>query len=66
MIIKSVRNEALKSSSNRSEEDNRDRKGPLPVGKTRGSAPSSKSKSLSEQAKSIPRGTSTLDFLNSD
>lgn len=65
-IIKKIRSEALRASGSR-DSDERDRKGPLPVGKTRGSAPSSKStKSAGEQAKQIPRGMSTLDFLSSD
>jgi len=64
-IIKSVRNEALRASGKR-DNDEKDKKGPLPVGKTRGSAPSSKSTKPSEQAKGIPRGMSSLDYLNSD
>jgi hypothetical protein len=74
-IIKKHRNEALKGLGKRvksDEEENnngkqRDKKGPLPVGKARSSTTSQSSgRTDREKAKSIPRGTSTLDYLMQD
>ena len=68
LIIRKARAEALKGSRKSSDNDSeRDRKGPLPVGRTRSSATLTSGKSNSNSSsKQIPKGMSTLDFLNSD
>lgn len=68
LLIRKARNEALKGSRKGSDDnDSRDRKGPLPVGKTRSSTTLASGKSNNDSGgKSIPKGMSTLDFLNSD
>lgn len=64
-LIKRERSEALKG-NNRST-DGKDRKGPLPVGKTRSSTTLASGKPNSESgSKSIPKGMTTLEYLNSD
>jgi hypothetical protein len=66
LLIKKARNEALKGSKRTNNET--DRKGPLPVGKTRSSttlASGSANKGSSSKPV-VPRGMSTLDFLNQD
>lgn len=72
-IISKVRKEAMaeaKSSGKPNGDDRkeRDRRGPLPVGKNRGSTPtaSGSAKQSSTSTKQIPKGMSTLEFLNSD
>ena len=65
-LIRKARNEALRESKSYSSSDDRDRRGPLPVGKTRSSTTLQSGKSNSNAAKQIPKGVSTLDFLNSD
>lgn len=64
--IKKARNEALKGMGKRIDDspqnESRDRKGPVPAG--RSSSPSS---NRGKEAKTdVPRGMSTLDFLNQD
>ena len=68
LLIKKARNEALKGSRRSSDDtDTRDRKGPLPVGKTRSSTTLASGKSNNNSgSKSIPKGMTTLDYLNSD
>lgn len=71
-LIKKHRNQALKGLGKRVKDDNdeverKDKKGPLPVGKTRTATSSQSSgKTERDKAKSIPRGMSTLDYLNAD
>lgn len=62
-LIRKARNEALRGT--KVSNVDRDRKGPLPVGKTRSSATLSGGRANSKSAQ-IPKGMSTLDFLNSD
>lgn len=62
-VIKKVRREAMGKGSKFTPET---KKAPLPVGKTRSAATLSSGKSDSDRAKAIPRGVSTLDFLNKD
>jgi len=65
LLIKKERNEALKGTRRASDE--KDRKGPLPVGKTRSSTTLTSGKpNSSNGSKSIPKGISTLDYLNSE
>lgn len=68
LLIKRARQEALKDSRKTAgDNSDKDRKGPLPVGKTRSSATLASGKSNSDNgAKAIPKGMTTLDFLNSD
>ena len=67
LLIKKERNEALKGNRRSADDNDRDRKGPLPVGKTRSSTtPASGKSSSNGSSKQIPRGMSTLEFLNSD
>ena len=71
-IIKKSRNEALRGLGKRVRDDNdtdnkKDKKGPLPVGNTRSTSASPQSgKTDRDKAKAIPRGISTLDYLNMD
>jgi hypothetical protein len=68
LLVKKSRNEALKGLK-RNIEDNsnqRDRKGPLPVGKTRSSTTLASGKAAGNNSKQIPRGMTSLEFLNSD
>ena len=74
-LIRKARNEALKGLGKRTKEesDNEDndkqgnRKGPIAVGRARSAASSPNSgKTDRDRAKAIPRGTTTLDFLNQD
>lgn len=70
-IIKSARNEALRGLGKRvrnEEADNlKDRKGPVPVGKTRSTSTSPQSgKTVKDAARSIPKGMSSYDYLNQD
>lgn len=70
-ILKKNRHEALKGLGKRvrdeEDTDRKDKKGPLPVGKTRSLSASPQSgKSDRDKAKTIPKGMSTLDYLNSD
>lgn len=68
LLIKKARNEALKGSRKTGDDNNqKDKKGPLPVGKTRSSTTlASGSANKSSSSKQIPRGMSTLEYLNSD
>lgn len=68
ILIRRSRNEALKGLNRKvSDDDTRDRKGPLPVGKTRSSTTlASGSANRGSNSKQIPRGMSTLEYLNSD
>lgn len=68
VLIKKSRNEALKGVNRKAtdESNQRDKRGPLPVGKTRSSTTPSSGKSNNSGGKSIPRGMSTLEYLNSD
>ena len=67
LLIKKERNEALKGTRRSEDTHERDRKGPLPVGKTRSSTTLASGKSNSSNGnKSVPKGMSTLDYLNSD
>lgn len=69
-LIKSSRNEALRGLGIRvrdTDTDDRDKKGPLPVGKTRGSAPSRNAdKSSGNESKSVPKGMTSLEYLMQD
>lgn len=69
-IIKKVRNEAIKGINRKanSDNDNKDRKGPLPVGKTRNSASSQNSgKAQANGSKQpVPKGMSSLEYLMQD
>ena len=72
-IISKVRKEAMadvksRESGNGDTRKERDRRGPLPVGKTRGSAPinSGKTDNSSTSKKAVPRGMTTLEYLNSE
>jgi len=71
-IIKKNRNEALKGLGKRVRDDDedtnkRDKRGPLPVGKARSQSTSPQSgKTVKDQARAIPKGTSTLDYLMRD
>jgi len=68
ILIKKSRNEALRGLNRKASDDNqRDKKGPLPVGKTRSSTTlASGSANKGSNNKQIPRGMTTLEFLNSD
>lgn len=67
LLIKKARNEALKGSKKGDDNNQRDRKGPLPVGKIRSSTTlASGSANKSSSSKNIPRGMTTLEYLNSD
>lgn len=60
-VINRTRNEALRGQdSKRSNGNERDKRGPLPVGRNTGQSKSG------NDSKSIPKGMKTLDFLNSD
>jgi hypothetical protein len=61
-LIRKARNEALRGTKGST---GRDTKGPLPVGKIRSSATTNSGRANSG-SKQIPKGMSTLDFLNSD
>ena len=67
-LIRKARNEALKGlrKSDTDDTERKDKKGPLPVGRTRSSSPPTSGKTTRDQAKSIPKGMSTLDYLNQD
>lgn len=67
-IISKVRKEAMGDIKSNGERKERDRRGPLPVGKNRGSTPTaSGSAGTGNTSKpQIPRGMTTLDYLNSD
>lgn len=60
-VIQKHRNEALRTGSKTSKEE-KDRKGPLPVGRHSQTQSGSSAKSPAQ----IPKGMKTLDFLNSD
>lgn len=61
-VIKKARNDALKGMGRRVEEDSSDKKGPVTPGRPRSTTPSGKIK----EAKDIPKGMRTIDFLNAD
>lgn len=72
-IIKKHRNEALKGLGKKvteDSEDNTDKKGPLPVGRTRTSTSSSTSgksgNSEKDKARSIPKDVKSIDYLMQD
>lgn len=69
-VIRKARNEALKGLGKKYDDgEERDRKGPLAVGSHRRSTTPSSSgnkDSLKDQARSIPKGMTSLDFLNQD
>lgn len=71
-IIKKARNDALRGLGKRVREDDsddskKDKKGPLPVGRTRSLTASPQSgKTEKDKAKSIPKGMSTLEYLSQD
>jgi hypothetical protein len=70
-LIRKSRNEALKGIGRRvndeDDTDNKDKKGPLPVGKTRSAASSTNSgKTDKDRAKGIPKGMTSLEYINSD
>ncbi len=67
ILIKKSRNEALKGLNRSKDNDDKDRKGPLPVGKTRSSTTLASGKTNKDSgSKSIPKGMSTLEYLNQD
>lgn len=59
-VIKKSRNDALKGLGRKTDDD-RDKRGPLPVGRT-----SSDSKSAKSSTKEIPKGMKTIDYLMQD
>lgn len=70
-IISKVRKEVMgdnKSKPNGNDRKERDRRGPLPVGKNRGSTPtaSGSANTGSSSKPQIPRGMTTLEYLSSD
>jgi hypothetical protein len=71
-IIRKSRNEALRGLGKRVRDDDddnygKDKRGPLPVGRTRSQSTSPQSgKAAKDQARSIPKGMSTLDYLMRD
>lgn len=69
-VIKKARNDALRGLGKRVTDDNddtKDRKGHLPVGNTRSSTSSLNSgKTDKDKARAIPKGMSSLDYLNQD
>ena len=67
ILIKKARNEALKGLNRKASDDSgKDKRGPLPVGKTRSSTTLASGKSNNSNSKSVPRGMTTLEFLNQD
>lgn len=64
-VIKKARIDALKGLGKRVDEEEASNKGPLPVGKPRSSDSSNKGGKIRD-AKDIPKGMRTLDFLNAD
>lgn len=69
LLIKKARNEALRGTNRKASDDNnsKDRKGPLPVGKTRSSTTLASGRANSNNNnKQIPKGMTTLEFLNQD
>jgi len=69
LLIKKERNEAMRGTNRKASDDTRerDRKGPLPVGKTRSSTTLASGKPDNRNGnKSIPKGMTTLEYLNSD
>jgi len=64
-LVKKSRQEALRSRK-AGNDDTKDRKGPIPVGRTRSSATLTSGRANSNGASKIPRGMTTLDFLNSE
>ena len=68
ILIKKSRNEALRGLNRKASDDSnqKDRKGPIPVGKVRSSTTLAGGKTNSGNSKQIPRGMTTLEFLNSD
>jgi len=69
LLIKKERNEAMRGNNKKATDDTnqRDRKGPLPVGKTRSSTTLASGKPNNNSgSKSIPKGMTTLEYLNSD
>lgn len=65
ILIKQARNEALRGLK-RNDTDEKDKKGPLPVGRTRTSTSLASGRASGNNPKSIPKGMSTLEYLNSD
>lgn len=62
-VIKKARNEALRGMGKRvSDDDTTPKKGPVPAGRPRSQNPTGKT----GNAKDIPKGMSTLEFLNSE
>lgn len=68
LLIKRARNEALKGSKRTNDDtDSKDRKGPLPVGRTRSSTTlASGSAKSGSKSNPVPRGVTSLEYLNSD
>ena len=66
VLIKRARNEALKGLNRRADTDEKDKKGPLPVGRTRTSTSSASGRASGSNNRQIPRGMTTLDYLNSE
>jgi hypothetical protein len=64
-VIKKTRAEALRDAKGSSNEERTERKGPIPPGKARGSAPSSKSGGKDGKP-NIPKGVSSFDYLMED
>jgi hypothetical protein len=66
-LINQERREALKGLKRSSDTDTKDKKGHLPVGKTRSSTTFTSGNAKGNTAKvTIPKGMSTLEYLNSD
>jgi hypothetical protein len=69
LLIKKARNEALRGTRKNAGDDNnqRDKKGPLPVGKTRTSTSLASGRANSNNNnKQIPKGMTSLEYLNQD
>lgn len=67
LLIKKARQEALRGTNRKSgDNDDKDRRGPLPVGRTRSSTTLASGSADKGKNNAVPRGMSTLDFLNSD
>lgn len=63
-VIKKARNEALRGTGKRVSDDDSDKRGPVTMGKPRSQSNGQTGKI--RNAKDIPKGMSTLEFLNSD
>lgn len=69
-LIRKARNEALKGLGKRTTDNDdterKDKKGPLPVGRTRSSSPPTSGKTDKDKARAIPKGMTTREYLDQD